>query len=231
MADHNPYITPRLFQFLRDLRQHNDRAWFQANRQRYEEEVRGPLLAFIDDFAEPLYRISPHFRAEARKVGGSLFRIFRDVRFASDKSPYKTNAGVHFRHENARDAHAPGFYLHLEPGEVFMAAGIWHPERAVADRVRAAIVEHPDRWQQALASPAFRRAGFYLGGDSYRRPPAGYDRTHPCIDDVVRKDFIAVADLSEGAVCAAGFPRLFAGHCQAAAPLVRFLAEAVGQPF
>lgn len=125
MATNNPYISPKLFRFFRDLKKNNDREWFEDNKQRYEDDVRGPLLAFIDDFAEPLYRISPHFRADARKVGGSLFRIFRDVRFSKDKTPYKTHAGVHFRHENAKDAHAPGLYLHLEPGEVFMGAGIW----------------------------------------------------------------------------------------------------------
>ena len=103
----NPYITPKLFSFLRDLKNNNDREWFEANKDRFEEEVRSPLLAFIDDFAEPLYKISPHFRADARKSGGSLFRIYRDVRFSKDKTPYKTHAGVHFRHERAKDAHAP----------------------------------------------------------------------------------------------------------------------------
>ena len=93
MATHNPYITPKLFKFFCDLKKNNDREWFEANKQRYEDDVRTPLLAFIDDFAEPLYKISPHFRADARKVGGSLFRIFRDVRFSKDKSPYKTRPG------------------------------------------------------------------------------------------------------------------------------------------
>jgi len=231
MAAGNPYVTPGLFRFLRDLRRHNDREWFEGNKQRYEERVRAPLLAFIEDFAEPLYSISPHYRAEARKVGGSLFRIFRDTRFAADKSPYKTNAGVHFRHENARDAHAPGFYLHLEPGEVFMAAGMWHPEPAVAARVRAAIVEQPVAWQSAGQNPSFRQAGFYLDGDAYKRPPAGYDPGHALIADLMRKDFIAVADLSEEVVCAADFPAVFADRCRATIPLMRFLTLAVGQPF
>ncbi|MFH1567665.1 MAG: DUF2461 domain-containing protein [Gemmatimonadota bacterium] len=231
MAEHNPYITPKLFQFLRDLKRHNDRDWFEAHKQRYEDDVRGPLLAFIDDFAEPLYQISPHFRAEARKVGGSLFRIFRDVRFAKDKTPYKTNAGVHFRHENARDAHAPGFYLHLGPEEVFVAAGIWNPEPEVANRIRAAIVEHPDEWKKALQCTAFARGGFYLDGDSYKRPPAGFDRDHPLIADLKRKSFAAVADLTEAEACAAGFVKAFARQCQSTAPFVRFLTEAVGQPF
>ena len=231
MATHNLYITPKLFKFFRDLKKNNDRDWFEANKQRYEDDVRGPLLAFIDDFSEPLYRISPHFRADARKVGGSLFRIFRDVRFSKDKTPYKTHAGVHFRHENAKDAHAPGFYLHLEPRAVFMGAGIWHPETAVARQIRAAILEHADKWKKAMKSAAFSKFGFTLDGESLKRPPAGVDADHPLIQDLKRKDFIAVTDLTEKEVCAPGFPQAFAERCKSTSAFVEFLSRAVEQPF
>ena len=231
MATHNPYITPKLFKFFRDLNRNNERDWFEANKQRFEDEVRGPLLIFIDDFAEPLYKIGPHFRADARKVGGSLFRIFRDVRFSKDKTPYKTHAGVHFRHENARDAHAPGFYLHLEPGGVFMGAGIWHPETAVARQIRAAILEHPDKWKKVMKGAAFSKRGFSLDGESLKRPPAGVDADHPLIEDLKRKDFIALADLTEKDVCAPGFPKSFADRCKSISTFVEFLSRAVGQPF
>ena len=231
MATYNPYITPKLFRFLRDLKKNNDRDWFQANKQRFEDDVRGPLLAFIDDFTGPLYKISPHYRAEAKKVGGSLFRIFRDIRFAKDMSPYKTHAGMHFRHENAKDAHAAGFYLHLEPGEVFMGAGIWHPEPAVGRQIRAAMVEHPDRWKKAMKSSAFGRHGFSLEGEVYKRPPAGFDREHALIADLMRKDFIAVAGLSEKEVCAVDFPKVFAARCNSTTAYMKFLTEAVGQSF
>ncbi|MBT3341553.1 MAG: DUF2461 domain-containing protein [Gemmatimonadetes bacterium] len=231
MATHNPYITPKLFKFFRDLKKNNERDWFEANKQRFEDDVRSPLLAFIDDFAEPLYRISPHFRADPRKVGGSLFRIFRDVRFSKDKTPYKTHAGVHFRHENAKSAHAPGFYLHLAPGEVFMGAGIWRPETAVTREIRAAILEHPDKWKKAIRSAAFTKGGFSLDGESLKRPPAGVEADHPFIEDLKRKDFISLADLSEKEVCAPGFPKLFADKCKSTSAFVKFLCEAVGQPY
>lgn len=231
MATHNPYITPKLFKFFRDLKKNNERDWFEANKQRFEDDVRGPLLAFIDDFAEPLYKISPHFRADARKSGGSLFRIFRDVRFSKDKTPYKTHAGVHFRHENAKDAHAPGFYLHLDPGEVFMGAGIWHPETAVARQIRAAILEHPDKWKKAMKSPAFAKHGFTLDGESLKRPPAGVEADHPLVEDLKRKDFIILGDLSEKEVCAPDFPKVFADKCRSTATFVKFLSQAVGQPY
>ncbi len=113
----NPDITPKTFRFLTDLAKNNNREWFAENKDRFEGDLREPLLGFIEDFSEHLEKLSPHFEANARKVGGSLFRIFRDVRFSKDKSPYKTNAGVHFRHERAKDVHAPGYYLHLDPKE------------------------------------------------------------------------------------------------------------------
>src|SRR5919109_5296747 len=143
---------PELFSFLADLRANNDRDWFAANRDRYEEHLLEPALAFINAFAPRLEKISPHFRADARPSGGSLFRINRDTRFSKDKSPYKTNLGIHFRHERARDAHAPGYYLHIGPGEVFGGAGIWHPDSGAATKIREAIVEDPERWRGATRS-------------------------------------------------------------------------------
>src|SRR4051794_11111881 len=148
-------FDPELFDFLRDLAKHNDRAWFNANKARYEGHVLEPALAFIEDFGYRLESISPHFRADTRKTGGSLFRIYRDTRFAKDKTPYKTNTGMHFRHKAAKDAHAPGFYLHLAPGQVFGGGGIWHPDTKTATKIRQAIVDDPERWRAATREPPF----------------------------------------------------------------------------
>ena len=112
MAQHG-HITPALFDFFRELKANNNREWFQANKERYERQVREPLLQFVEDFGVRLAEISPHYVADARRSSGSLFRINRDVRFSADKSPYKTAAGIQFRHESGKDVHAPGFYLHL----------------------------------------------------------------------------------------------------------------------
>ena len=146
------HFDAALFAFLEALRSNNNRAWFQVHRQRYERAVRDPMLRFIGDVGPHLWQISPRFIADARPNGRSLFRIHRDVRFAQDKRPYKTNAGAHFRHEAGRDAHAPGFYLHLEPGSVFVASGVWHPDRHALTKIRDAIVAQPQRWQQACGS-------------------------------------------------------------------------------
>lgn len=111
----NSYISGKLFNFFEALSENNNRIWFEENKNRFEDDVRTPLLSFIADFEARLKQLSPHFNADAKKVRASLFRIFRNVRFSNDKTPYKTNAGVHFRHERAKNAHAPGYYLHLDP--------------------------------------------------------------------------------------------------------------------
>lgn len=143
------YFSPRLFKFLKDLEKHNDRSWFQANKERYEADVKAPMLSFIGDFAGPLRKVSPHLVADPRPNGGSMFRIYRDTRFARDKRPYKTAASAQFRHDAGKDVHAPGVYLHLEPGSVFVGVGIYRPEPAIANRVRDAIVADPKGWRRA----------------------------------------------------------------------------------
>ena len=224
------YFGPELFDFLRELRDHNDRQWFAANKARYEAHVRDPLLEFIGDFGSRLREISKQFVADPRPVGGSLFRIHRDTRFSKDKSPYKTNAGAHFRHAAGRDVHAPGFYLHLEPEQVFAASGLWHPDSATLGRVRDAIVAHPARWERVVSEPAFAST-CSLSGDRLARPPRGYDPDHRWIEDLKRRDFIALTTLSEADARGADFIDRFADLCRVSAPLARFLTEAIGLPW
>ncbi len=223
-------FSPKLFGFLSDLAANNDRDWFKANQGTYEAEVRQPALDFITDFAEPLARISPHFVADSRTVGGSLFRIQRDTRFSKDKTPYKLNTGMHFRHEQAKDAHAPGFYVHLQPRQCFIGAGLWQPESKVAYQIRERIDAHPQDWIDATRSDAFT-AVYELAGESLTRPPRGYGAEHPLIDDLKRKSFIATAPLTQGQVTSAGFSDLLAERFELAAPMVRFLCRAVGVEF
>ncbi len=130
-----------LFRFLKELKAHNDREWFQANKGRFEAEARDPLLRFIGDFSVPLAGISRQFAADPRPVGGSMFRIYRDTRFGKDKTPYKTHLAAHFpyRGPGTLGVHGPGFYLHLEPGASFAGGGLWHPEPEALFKVRQAI--------------------------------------------------------------------------------------------
>jgi uncharacterized protein (TIGR02453 family) len=214
---------PELFAFLTELRKHNDREWFAAHKERYEAHVLEPALAFIEDFGYRLQEISPHFRADPRRVGGSLFRIYRDTRFAKDKSPYKTNTGMYFRHERGKDAHAPGYYLHLAPGEVFAGGGIWHPDGPTLTVIREAIVGDPDGWRRATQLSD----GLALSGDALKRVPTGFDKEHPHAEDLKRKDFFAVVSLSEEDATAPGFLDQYTRVCESAAPLMRFLCDAL----
>ncbi len=225
----NP-VTPALFDFLRELRENNDREWFKAKRAHYLSDVRDPMLEFIADFAAPLAEISPHFVADPRPNGGSLFRIYRDLRFSPDKTPYKTNVGAHFRHAAGRDAHAPGFYLHLEPGMCFAGCGVWRPPGPAVRKVREAIHERQDAWTRITTAPAFART-FTLTGDSLKRPPRGYAPDHPLVADLKRKDFVAVAEFPEEDTVRPGFPEAFAGIARTGAPFVAFLAQAVDVEF
>ena len=216
------YFNSDFFKFLTELKVNNNREWFAANKARYIAEVRNPCLDFISDFGPYLRKISSHFVADSRPVGGSLFRIYRDARFSKDKSPYKTMAGIHFRHEMATDVHAPGFYLHLEPGTIFAGAGIWHPERETLHKIREAIATHSKLWKEILSNRKFR-ATHKLWGESLVRSPAGFDPDHPLIEDLKRKDFVSIAELSEKDTGSIDFIDRFAGLCQNSAPLTKFL--------
>ena len=219
-----------LLGFLDELSRNNKREWFQANKDRYIAEVRDPLLGFIEAFAPKLRRISPYFVADARSNGGSLFRIYRDTRFSKDKTPYKTWGAVQFRHERGKDVHAPGFYLHVQPGNVFMGAGLWHPDAPTLAKIREAIVEGPANWRRAISAKAFKES-YELAGDSLKRPPRGFDAEHELIDDLKRKDFIAVAHFTEAQLLRSDFLDQFAKTAGDAKPFMRFLTKAVALDF
>ena len=213
--------------FLDELAANNDRAWFEENKPRYEELVREPALEFIAAMAAPLAKFAPHFRAEPRKMGGSLMRVFRDTRFARDKSPYKTNIGIQLRHELGKDVHAPGFYLHIATDECFFGAGCWHPEADALGRIRDLIAAQPKRWFAARDDKKFA-AHWALAGDSLTRPPRGYAADHAAIEDLKRKDFIGLAALSFTEATGPGLVKLATERFATAAPLMKFLCEAQG---
>ena len=225
----NGYFSRKTFAFLRDLAENNNREWFNANKDRYEDAVKGPALEFIQGFAPRLQKMSPHFRADPRANGGSLFRIYRDTRFSKDKSPYKTYTGIQFRHEAGKDAHAPGFYLHLEPKQCFVGLGIWHPDGPTLRKIRGGLVDDPKGWKKVVSAGAFKRR-FELSGDRLVRPPKGFDPEHPLIEDLKWKDYIAVAGLSQKAVMDPGFMTEFAAFCRAGLPFVSFLCRALKVP-
>ena len=223
-------FEPTIFQFLEELADNNNRPWFQENKPRYERDVLEPSLAFIRAFAPRLKKLSRLFTADDRRVGGSLMRVYRDTRFAKDKTPYKTNVGIQFRHEMGRDVHAPGFYVHIAPGECFLGAGTWRPDRPSLGLIRQAIVERPDRWRRATRGKRFREC-FELAGDSLKRPPRDFPADHQLVEDLKRTDLIGLCALDERDVLDARFLDSAATSFTAARPLMRFLCEALKVPF
>lgn len=211
--------------FLKELNQNNHKIWFDDNRQRYEDEVRTPALLYIESMSQPIAKISPHFIVSAKKVGGSMMRVHKDIRFSKDKTPYKTNIGIHFKHARGKDVHAPGFYLHIEPGDSFLAAGIWRPESSTLKNVRTLIDEYPKEWTRLNKALTVKHE-FTLSGESLKRPPAGFQADHPLIDDLKRKDFIAVTPLKVTTVYSKDFLKQTASLFKKAAPLVKFICEA-----
>ncbi len=213
--------------FLAQLSRNNNRDWFNENKPRYEELVLDSALRFIESMQDPLHDIAPHFTAVPKRVGGSLMRIYRDTRFSKDKTPYKTNVGIQFRHEQARDVHSPGYYVHIDPEQVFIGVGMWRPESESLAQIRRRIADKTNEWRKASRDRSFRRH-FELGGETLSRPPRGFDKDHPMIDDLKRKDFIAVKNLDLEDVTSPGFQRKIATAFRAATPFMQFLCKAVG---
>jgi uncharacterized protein (TIGR02453 family) len=220
------YFTRNTFRFMAELAQNNDREWFAENKHRYEADIKDASLGFIENFAAHLEKLSPHFMATPR----SLFRIYRDVRFSKDNRPYKTHAGIHFRHEQSKDAHAPGYYLHLEPGSVFAGMGIWHPDSKALRAIREHIVAEPAAWRRVSRSKKFGDS-MELEGNRLTRPPKGFDPEHPLIEDLKWKDFVGVKHLSQSFATSADLPKQLAKIFKAGTPFMTFLCDALGVPF
>ena len=217
-------FTRKTFRFLSEIKTNNNRDWFEVNKTRYEEDVREPALAYIEAMAPHLAKLSNSFVASPKKVGGSLMRIYRDVRFGKDKTPYKTNIGIQFRHVAGKDVHAPGFYMHIESGNVFMGAGIWRPDTPTVANVRLNMDENQSEWKKIVQK--LEKKDFSLQGDSLKKAPRGFDPQHPLLKDLKRKDFIAVRDLKSSFVTDKDFVKQSAALFSATVPLVRFICEA-----
>lgn len=220
------HFNPDMLAFLEQLAVNNDKTWFADNKDRYESLVREPALAFIEEMDHWIRLISPHYEAIPKKVGGSLMRVYRDVRFSKDKSPYKTNVGIQFRHELCKDVHAPGFYVHISPEEVFVGVGTWHPAPDALKAIRDYIVTKPGPYEDAIHHQPFTEH-YEMVGDTLTRPPRGYDKAHPLIDEIKRKDFIGVCQLDRDFLYQPDLCERVARLFGKAQPLQRFLCDAL----
>ena len=227
------YFTSATFKFLNELETHNEKPWWEDNKQRYIDVIREPALEFINDFDTQLAKISSHFVADSRTVGGSLMRPYRDVRFSKDKTPYKTNVGIQFRHEAGKDIHAPGFYLHLEPASCFAGSGMWHPEPKMSKVIRKMIYDDPGAWKKATKGKAFTGTwSMEQDDDEYlKRVPKEFEGDHPYSDDLRLRSFIAGSKLTQKQVTSDKFENELGAMFKKSAGLIEFLCGATGVAF
>jgi len=218
--------------FLSDLKRNNNRAWFEENKDRYKDNVVAPLSAFISAIGPRLQEISPHYKADPRPNKGSMFRIYRDVRFSKDKRPYKEHAAAQFRHHMGKDAHAPGFYVHLEAGNVRYGGGIWAPPSDVLGKIRSRIASKPQKWQAVIEDKLIQDHFGGIHGDSLTRPPRGFAADSPYIEDIKRKSFFAMKNIgTSNRVTSAHFVDDVIETFEAATPLMHFISDAIGTEF
>lgn len=225
------YFTDKTFRFLRSLARHNERAWFQAHKADYDAYVRTPFLQLLLDLQPGLAQVSEHYRADPKPVGGSLFRLQRDTRFANDKTPYKQWQGARLFHVRGRQIEAPSFYFHLQPGECFVGAGLWHPPPATQRAVRQFIVDNPGSWKAAAHAPAFRRRYDFESTDKLVRPPRGFPADFEFIDDLKHRNFVAVRALDDDVVLGPKLRQVLEKDLQGLAPFVDYLCAALDLEF
>ena len=217
------------FKFYKELSKNNERDWFNANKDRYLDDVVDPALDFIAAMEPKLKKVSPHFLAIAKRSRGSLMRIYRDTRFSKNKVPYKTNLGIQFRHEMGKDVHAPGFYFHYSPNETFLGSGMWRPDSEPLKQIRTTIVDYEARWKRIKSNKKFKET-FELSGDSLKRPPRGFDADHKLIEDLKRKDFIAVSPLDAKILKTPEVVDVTIDRLKRSMSFVRFLCDALHLP-
>lgn len=224
------YFSDKTFKFLRALARNNSREWFHEHKAEYEAHLRGPFQQLITDLQPDLLTVSSHYRADPKGVGGSLFRIHRDTRFSNDKTPYKTWSGARFFHERSKQVEAPSYYLHVQPGNCFIGAGLWHPEPESQRKIRQFLFDNPGAWKAAVHSPAFRRR-YTMDGETLVRPPRGFPADHELIDDIKRKDFVATLGIEDSVVLGPRLRKAVADNFSALAPMMDYLCAALDLEF
>lgn len=230
-ASAQPHFSAASFRFLQRLARNNTREWFHEHKADYEAHVRAPFQHLLVQLQPALAAISPHFQADPRNVGGSLYRIQRDIRYSNDKSPYKSWQGARLFHERRRAVPSPLFYIHLQPGQCFVGAGLWHPDGSTLRRVRQFIVDNPAAWGRAVHAPAFRKRYRLEDSEMLVRPPRGFPEDFPYLQDLRHKNIVALRPLDDALFTGNTLQRTLVRDLQALAPLVDYLCAALDLEF
>ena len=226
-------FRPAGLAFLRSLKRHNDREWFERNRSTYETELRAPLAALAEDMDVRLATLAPEIVGDPKR---SLFRIHRDVRFSADKSPYKTHVACWFHHVDAgrgvgtQTPHGgAGFYFHVEAERASLGGGIWMPPRPTLQKIRGAIDEDARPLMKLLADPGTRRKfGGLADENMLTRMPRGYPDTHSAATLLRHQSYTLGRELAQRDLLSSRLPELLAREYARLLPLVRWINGALG---
>ena len=219
--------------FLRQLKKNNRREWFQANRETYDNEVLEPLRLLVEEVDVRFGHFAPEFIGDPRR---SIFRIYRDVRFSKDKSPYKTHAASWFKHRNAghgvgSETHGggAGFYFHIEPGGSMVAGGIWMPPRPTLNQLRDSIAARPAEFTKSMSAAGFKRRFGTLSEEAMlTRLPRGFAPGHPAEQWLRYQSFTVHAMLSDTEVLDRRIVDRIERDFKTMLPFVRWLNGALG---
>jgi uncharacterized protein (TIGR02453 family) len=227
-------FQPEAIQFLVDLAENNDRAWFQPRKGEYERLLKEPLEALIATLSQRFEARGIPLRADPAR---SPFRIYRDVRFSKDKSPYKTNLGASFPwigegpsdgvgRSHTGNVHSSGGYFHLSPGEIYVGGGIWHPEKPWIDAFRRRVVDEPGEIRALVDEAKFKKTFGSVSSDghSLQRVPTGFPPDHPEAELLKLKDVVFGRRLSDADAMSPGLPDVMADSFATALPVMRYLA-------
>ena len=221
--------------FLRQLKRNNKREWFQAHKDVYDNEVLAPLKLFVEEIDVRFGRFAPEFVGDPKR---SIFRIYRDVRFSKDKSPYKTHAAAWFKHQNSAhgvgsESHGggAGFYFHLEPAASFIGGGIWMPPRETLNQLRDSIAAKPAAFEKSMSATTFKRRFGKLSEESMlTRLPRGFAPGHPAEPWLRYQSFTAGTELSDSTVLSRRVVDSVEKDFRTMLPFVRWLNQALGFP-
>lgn len=212
-------ISDSTFEFLSDLGENNQRDWFQTNKPRYERAHQN-VIAFADDL---LAAMNQHDHIETPTGKKALYRIYRDVRFSKNKSPYKSHFAGGFRRATA--ALRGGYYFQLKPGATFVAGGFFGPNKDDLARIRQEIASDPDELREILAQPGIRDTFGALRGSQLKTAPKGYDRDHPGIELLRHKSFILQREFSDEEVLGDDFVELVNTTFMALRPWFDYMSD------
>ena len=217
-------FTRKTLAFLRALKRNNDREWFRARKVDYEQHVRAPMIALLQQLARDLPAFAPDLVSDPRVC---LFRIYRDTRFSSDKRPLKTNVAAHFPSRRFPKGEGAGLYVEVAPQWVWIGGGIYMPSSGELNAIRAAIADDHRRFRRVITAPAFRRAVGELGGEQLTRVPRGYPKDHPAADYLRHRQYIGGREYPADFAVTPRFYSELLTVFRGIAPLVGFLNHAI----